>query len=310
MKLHVIFLIIWALFGTSESSDNGVCGDRPLAEDFRGSRVVGGKDAEPGNWPWVISIQEYRDDEYFHVCGGVVLNNLWVLTAAHCFRDVGNEYYSWRLVFGTNQLSDMGAHAQIRTIKEKIEHENYDPDTESNDIALVRLDQTIVFDKFTQPACLPAKQAILSKLDDCYVAGWGVIKEQSTGTSDILHEAPVNIIPVEHCNRPTWYNGAVGDYNLCAGFEQGGDDSCQGYGGGPLMCKRSKAKFYTVVGITSWGSSCRQKQILGVFTSTQYYDEWINGEVFKKPQMSAVKKLFWQIAEFFYKIVKKVFQRS
>ncbi|XP_053305267.1 acrosin-like [Spea bombifrons] len=292
MKLYVIFIIIWAFLGTSESSDYRVCGDRPLAEDFRGSRVVGGKDAEPGNWPWIVSIQEYRDDEYSHVCGGFVLSNLWVLTAAHCFRDVGDEYYGWRLVFGANQLSDMGAHVQIRIIKEKIEHETYDPHTKRDDIALLRLNQSIKFDDYTQPACLPAKHAIVDKLDDCYVAGWGVLKEGSSETSDVLQEAPVNLIPVDRCNRPTWYNGAVGDYNLCAGYEQGGIDSCQGDSGGPLMCKKSKAKFYTVVGITSWGSGCAQEKSPGVYSATQYYLEWISKHLSKNknPESETMKK--------------------
>ncbi|XP_053319777.1 acrosin-like [Spea bombifrons] len=312
MKLFLIGVIIWVLLVSSESSEHGVCGNRPLAEDFRGSRVVGGKDAEPGNWPWAVSIQEDVDNEYFHLCGGVVLNNLWVLTAAHCFKDRGNDYHTWRLVFGANQLSDMGTKAQIRAINEKIQHENYNPETESNDITLLRLNKPLIFDDYTQPACLPAKQAILDKMDECYIAGWGVLKEASTETSDVLQEAPVNLIPVERCNRPTWYNGALGDYNLCAGYEQGGIDSCQGDSGGPLMCKKSKAKFFTVVGITSWGSGCGQKQNPGVYTSTQYYLEWISKHMSedKKPaskplKMKAAKKIWPKLAEKISKAGKK-----
>ncbi|XP_053319686.1 acrosin-like [Spea bombifrons] len=289
MKLFLTGFIIWVLLVPSESSE--VCGNRPLADAFRGSRVVGGKDAEPGTWPWAVSVQEDIDYEYYHLCGGVVLNNLWVLTAAHCFKDRGNDYHTWRLVFGANQLSDMGKKVQIRTIRDKIQHEKYNPETERNDITLLRLSKPLAFDEYTQPACLPAKQAILSKTDDCYIAGWGILEEASTETSDILQEAPVNLIPVERCNRRTWYNGALGDYNLCAGYEQGGIDSCQGDSGGPLMCKISKAKFYTVVGIASWGSGCGQKQSPGVYTSTQYFLEWISKHIYKdkKPASKSFK---------------------
>ncbi|XP_053305243.1 acrosin-like [Spea bombifrons] len=208
------------------------------------------------------------------------------------------EYFSWRLVFDANQLSQIGTKAQIRTIKEKIQHKKYDPDTESNDIALLKLNKPIVFDEYTQPASLPPKKAILSKMDDCFIAGWGVLEEESTESLDVLQEAPVNMIPVESCNRQTWNNGALGDYNLCAGHEQEGIDSCQGDSGGPLMCKRHKAKFYTVVGITSWGSGCARKQKPGVYTSTQFYLEWISEHISegKKPaskslKMKAVKKI-------------------
>ncbi|XP_053304618.1 acrosin-like [Spea bombifrons] len=174
-----------------------------------------------------------------------------------------------------NQLTQMGKKAQIRTIKQKIQHENYDPKKERNDIALLKLNKQIKYNDYIQPACLPAKEAILSKMDDCFIAGWGVLKHGSSKSSDVLQEAPVNLIPLERCNRPTWYNGALRDYNLCAGYEQGGIDSCQGDSGGPLMCKRHKAKFYMVVGITSWGHGCARKQKPGVYTSTQFYLEWI-----------------------------------
>ncbi|XP_053319784.1 acrosin-like [Spea bombifrons] len=285
----------WVSCDSSPGADTRrVCGNRPLVEDFRGSRVVGGKDAEPGNWPWAVSIQEDVDNEYFHVCGGTVLNHLWVLTAAHCFNDHSND--TWRLVFGANQLSDMGTNAQIRTVIERIKHEKYNPEMWANDIALLRLNKPLIFDNYTQPACLPAKQAILHKMDDCYIAGWGYLEEGLTETSDILQEAPVNLIPVKLCNRPTWYNGAVRDYNVCAGYEQGGIDSCQGDSGGPLMCKKSKAKFYSVVGITSWGAGCGQKQKPGVYTSTQYYLRWISKHM-SKEKKSASKSLKMKAAE-------------
>ncbi|XP_053305207.1 acrosin-like [Spea bombifrons] len=304
MKLFLIGFIIWNIFTISPSSGYGVCGNRPLAKDFRGSRVVGGRDAEPGTWPWLVSIQDFSDRQYDHVCGGVLLNPLWVLTAAHCFKDVGNEYYSWRLVFGANRLSNIGGKTQIRTIKELIVHEKYNPKSQSNDIALLRLNKPIAFNEYIQPACLPAKQAILSKMDDCYVAGWGVVREGAEESPDVLQEAPVNLIPTERCNRPTWYNGRVRGNNLCAGYEQGGIDSCQGDSGGPLMCKRQKAKFYMAVGVTSWGSGCARKQKPGVYTSTQFYLEWIVGKIFKdqkpasKPsEMKAMKKIWPKLAE-------------
>ncbi|XP_053305247.1 acrosin-like [Spea bombifrons] len=236
MKLFLIGFIIWIVFSASESSEYGVCGDRPLVKDFRGSRVVGGKDVEPGEWPWTVSIQRKSNGRYFHLCGGVVLNALWVLTAAHCFKDLGNDYFSWRVVFGMNQLTQMGKKAQIRTIKQKIRHENYDPKKERNDIALLKLNKQIKYNDYIQPACLPAKEAILSKMDDCFIAGWGVLKHR--------------------CKHSFNY-------------------SFFGDSGGPLMCKGHKAKFYMVVGITSWGHGCARKQKPGVYTSTQFYLEWI-----------------------------------
>ncbi|XP_053305248.1 acrosin-like [Spea bombifrons] len=112
-------------------------------------------------------------------------------------------------------------------------------------------------------------------MDDCFIAGWGISEEITIESSDMLQEAPVNLIPVESCNRPTWYNGSLGEYNLCARHEQGGIDTCEGDSGGPLMCQIHKTKFYTVVGISSRGSGCTQNKNPGVYTSTQFYLEWI-----------------------------------
>ncbi|XP_075455006.1 acrosin-like [Ascaphus truei] len=252
------------------------CGNRPLVEDQRGSRVVGGIDALPGNWPWLVSIQYPTDDHYEHLCGGSILNNQWVLTAAHCFKNEEEEtIYSWRLVFGANQLSDLGPETQVRGIENLIVHEHYDPEIERNDVALINIAEPIAFNDYTQPACLPGKTSDVLSMTDCYIGGWGDIEEGADEPSDILQEARVDLIPLARCNSSHWYNGAVQFYNLCAGYEMGGIDSCQGDSGGPLMCKGSTAKFFSVVGITSWGSGCAQLQSPGIYTSTQYFLEWI-----------------------------------
>ncbi|XP_056375389.1 acrosin-like [Hyla sarda] len=273
-----------ALFPHHRISTPLACGDRPLAGQEFGSRIVGGKDALPGSWPWLVSIQQAIDEDHFvHVCGGSILNDKWILTAAHCFKNQADSVFSWRLVFGGHKLSASGPEVQIRAISKKIEHENYDPDTERNDIALLSIDRPISYNEHIQPACLPPKTAQVPLMTDCYIAGWGVLEEEATEPSDILQEARVDLISTKRCNSTAWYNGAVGVYNLCAGYEKGGIDSCQGDSGGPLMCKEPKARTYSVVGITSWGSGCAQAQSPGIYTSTQYFLNWIMDKTESNP---------------------------
>ncbi|XP_075062045.1 acrosin-like [Mixophyes fleayi] len=281
LAVHIGTVLFWVFVNCVAGAPiTGTCGNRPLAGDEFGVRVVGGKDALPGSWPWLVSIQQFMDDEYFlHLCGGSILNVQWVMTAAHCFKDQGDYVYSWRLVFGANQLSDLGREVQIRGIAKKIEHENYNPDTERNDIALLRLDKPITYNDYIQPACLPTITTDVKQMTDCYIAGHGVLNEESTDPSDILQEAHVMMIPTNLCNSTKWYNGAVGTYNLCAGYEHGGIDSCQGDSGGPLMCKQPRTKIFSVVGVTSWGSGCGQAQSPGVYTSSQHYIDWITGKL-------------------------------
>ncbi|XP_073510799.1 acrosin [Phyllobates terribilis] len=280
MKFQLFIHAISILLGHFMGYANGfprlnTCGNR-LAGSYIGSRIVGGRDAQPGSWPWLVSIQQPIDEETFiHLCGGSILNTHWVVTAAHCFKNQDDNVYSLRLVFGGNQLSLFGPEVEIRGISQKIMHKNYDPETEKNDIVLLSVDRPISYNRYIQPACLPRKTSDVSLMTDCYIAGWGVLEEEATEPSDHLQEAQVQLIPNKRCNSPSWYNGAVGIYNLCAGYEKGGIDSCQGDSGGPLMCKEPNAKIFSVVGITSWGSGCAQARSPGVYTSIQYYLTWI-----------------------------------
>ncbi|XP_072284524.1 acrosin-like [Pyxicephalus adspersus] len=257
-----------------------VCGRRPLLEDpfsAAGSRIVGGNDALPGSWPWLVSIQQpldYEGRDFAHTCGGTIVNQQWVLTAAHCFKGVGSDYLEWRLVLGARQLSNLASGTQIRKIIRKIEHEKYNPDTEENDIALLRMDRPVTFSNYIQPACLPQKDTVFNHLSECYIAGWGVTSEDSGEPADVLQQAQVHLIETKKCNSTSWYNGAIRNHNLCAGHEKGGIDSCQGDSGGPLMCRRPQTKTIAVIGITSWGWGCAQAKSPGVYSSAQSFLDW------------------------------------
>lgn len=243
-----------------------------------GSRIVGGHDALPGSWPWLVSIQQpvdYSGIDFAHSCGGFIVNQWWILTAAHCFKGVGNDYLQWRLVLGARQLSDLNAESEVRRIAKKIEHRGYIPKTEENDIALLFVDRVIKYNDYIQPACLPQKDTIIEHMTECYIAGWGVTREDSTEPTDILQEAQVQLLDVKKCNSTYWYNGAVGKYNLCAGYDRGGIDSCQGDSGGPLMCRRPQTKIFTVLGLTSWGYGCARSQSPGIYSSMQFFLDWI-----------------------------------
>lgn len=176
---------------------------------------------------------------------------------------------------GANQLSELGPETQVRKFKKLYMHEQYDPETEKNDVALIEMDKPIAFNDYTQPACFPDSSMDVPKMLPCHVSGWGVMEEGSNEAADILQEAKVNMIPVSRCNSSQWYNGAIGKYNLCAGYEKGGVDSCQGDSGGPLMCKDTDSSVYYVVGVTSWGRGCAQAQSPGVYSSTQFFRSWI-----------------------------------
>ncbi|XP_062349645.1 acrosin-like [Cinclus cinclus] len=275
---------VQAMWNTCEGS----CGLRPLtSDDERGmTRVVGGRSAEAGAWPWLVSIQDPSVSGTGHLCGGSLISVQWVLTAAHCFAESRN-ISTMRLLIGATQLTEPGPEAEVRLIKRLLVHQEYSSADQSNDIALLELNEPVQCSPYIQPVCVPNGTLSMAQLDTCYVAGWGATTARSQTSSDVLQEAKVHLINVQICNSSEWYGGDIHSHNLCAGYPEGGIDTCQGDSGGPLMCQENDADFFWVVGVTSWGRGCAREKRPGIYTSVQHFYEWILVQMELLPQVEA-----------------------
>uniref|UniRef100_A0A8D0KV07 Peptidase S1 domain-containing protein n=1 Tax=Strix occidentalis caurina TaxID=311401 RepID=A0A8D0KV07_STROC len=255
----------------------GTCGLWPMASGYSTSHVVGGTDAQPGVWPWIVSIQDPWRRGTGHICGGSLISPQWVLTAAHCFK--ARHIVMWRVVIEATQLTQLGPEAQVCNIKRLLVHEHYSNISERNDIALQELDQPVQCSDSVQLACVPVTSLRVSELTTCYVSRWGstTARCEFPRSTDVLQEAKVHLIDVNLCNSSRWYGGAVHPHNLCAGYPQGGIDTCQieGDSGRPLVCKDNDADYFWFVGVTSWGRGCARAKWPGVYTSTQHFYDWI-----------------------------------
>ncbi|XP_070544790.1 plasminogen-like isoform X2 [Ptychodera flava] len=251
----------------------GVCGVKPDQHNGPLLRIVGGEQAEAGKWPWQVALRLKGEG---HWCGGTIINEHYVVSAAHCFERYGKDSITVRAGDHNNEIFE--GREQEFDIECLHMHEEYDSESTNNDIVLLKLQpkngRGIVFNEFTSAACLPTEHDQFGTGHECWTSGWG-----STGTEypAILREALTPIIDVELCNRPTGYDGKVTDKMLCAGFMRGGTDSCQGDSGGPLVCEKNGV--WTLWGVTSWGYGCARANFPGVYTRVTEFTQWINNKM-------------------------------
>ncbi|XP_042346441.1 suppressor of tumorigenicity 14 protein [Plectropomus leopardus] len=245
------------------------CGTRP----YKLNRIVGGQNAELGEWPWQVSL---HFKNFGHVCGASIINERWLLSASHCFVTNDPQYHipsNWQTYSG---MQDQYKHdgVQRRTLKRIISHPDYNQMTFDYDIALLELSEPLEFTNTIQPICLPAPSHVFPAGMSCWVTGWGALREGGT-KAQILQKASVKIINDTVCNVVT--EGQVTSRMLCSGFLAGGIDACQGDSGGPLVCFEESGKWFQV-GIVSWGEGCARRNHPGVYSRVTKLREWVRKE--------------------------------
>ncbi|KAI8521868.1 hypothetical protein Bbelb_016220 [Branchiostoma belcheri] len=250
-----------------------------------GSRVVGGTEAEPGSWPWQVSLRPV-DDETWHFCGGSIINEDWVVTAAHC---VDGDYKPL-VVVGEHSRTDPAddpERAVVATAK-TINHPGFVWWTMVNDIALLKLASPLTFSDRVSPVCLSDTSMVTSPTTFCTITGWGTMAEGGDCCPNKLQQADVPIVEDDHCENTyqRLFRQSLGlvprmrpAKHICAGYTEGGVDSCQGDSGGPLTCQAPDGTYYQA-GVVSYGEGCGQEDIPGVYTEVSSVYEWIH-ECFK-----------------------------
>ncbi|XP_072314391.1 transmembrane protease serine 13a [Eucyclogobius newberryi] len=240
------------------------------------SRIIGGQVSKLGEWPWQVTLH-FKGS---HVCGGVLISQNFVLTAAHCFPENVNSSLvasKWKVYGGVVSLTELPQPYHVTRI---ILSENYDSSTNDHDIALLKLASPVDFNDKVHPACLPSSDQQWRDGTECFTSGFGTTDAQSSSVSQSLRDVNVKIIDSEVCNTGVSYNGGVTKNMLCAGHMGGGKDSCQGDSGGPLVCENNG--FWTLAGITSWGSGCAERHRPGVYTRVTSVLPWIYSKMMQE----------------------------
>ncbi|XP_015438403.1 PREDICTED: uncharacterized protein LOC107193471 [Dufourea novaeangliae] len=243
------------------------CGIRTQAPSQ--ARIVGGGSSSAGSWPWQVAL--YKEGDY--QCGGALINDRWILSAAHCFYHAQDEYWVAR-IGATRRGSFPSPYEQVLRLDYISLYPEYIDNGFINDIAMLRLEKPVIFSDYVRPICLPEAEPKSGTM--CTVTGWGQLFEIGRIFPDTLQEVQLPVISTEECRRKTLFLPLyrITSGMLCAGLKDGGRDACLGDSGGPLVCSGSDNK-YTLHGITSNGYGCARPGRPGVYTKVHHYLPWI-----------------------------------
>ncbi|XP_052266137.1 ovochymase-1-like [Dreissena polymorpha] len=249
-------------------TNNSTCGMPTVSPSVASHRIVGGREATPHSHPWIVSLQINSS----HICGGAILTDHWVLTAAHCF-EANRHTPEWTVVAGKHSKDKYEQSAQVRQVERIAVYSTYDYLSTTDDIALVKVTAPFTFNAYVGTVCLPTREPVPGEYG--IVAGWGEI--MGTCCPDVLKQTTLPIVDRATCNQPDHLGNQVTRDMFCAGYEEGGQDACQGDSGGPFVIQDGDR--WRIAGITSFGSLCAAAKSPGVYTNVYDYLAWIRQKV-------------------------------
>lgn len=232
--------------------------------------IVGGSNAPAGLYPHQVSIQTKSG---FHFCGGSIIGDRHVLTAAHCV--VGQRASQMRVEAGIVNLSSAG---QIFSVSAIEVHPSYNSSTSDYDIALLTLSSSASSVGTVALVDADSEPVVVSPGTDAIVTGWGTLSEGGS-SPDRLQQVTVPILSNSECNGAYSPHGqSITSRMICAGLlGVGGKDSCQGDSGGPLVV--DGADGWAQAGVVSFGFGCADADFPGVYTRVSSFASWISARV-------------------------------
>ncbi|CAG7785692.1 unnamed protein product [Allacma fusca] len=265
MQSLVPLLFLSAVAALPQAYSNGVIENSfPVGQgsnaDSPSILIVGGRDAQPGEFPWQVSLQYVTDGVMTHQCAGTIVDETHIVTASHC------EYDGYQVVAGAQSVQKNETTQQRITALRFVSHPDFNLSLVNDDVAVMTLSSPLVFNDRVKPLRLPAANANpVGQL--CVTSGWG--NANPTGENppiypDVLQAVNLTVITNEECQERQ-SEAYVDETMICAHYSNGGKSACTGDSGGPLVCSDAQGPY--LAGIASWiARPCGQAQFPTVFS--------------------------------------------
>ncbi|XP_041858488.1 granzyme B-like [Melanotaenia boesemani] len=224
------------------------------------SGIVGGRVAKAHSRPYMVSLQI----QGHHTCGGILIREDYVLTAAHC----KDSSQAMTVVLGAHDISKREKSQQRIPVAAYYPHPKYNKKC-GNDIMLLKLKKKATLNKYVKPIGLPKKEGKIPSNIKCSVAGWGQTAAKGP-MSKLLKEATEKTQFNFECKNiwPEYFNS---EHMICTKFDRKNGGICQGDSGGPLLCNK-KAEGITACAVDG---DCNNPKYPHLFTKINFFIPWI-----------------------------------